>query len=102
MDRASWLKLFDRWLQPLPNSNNANAVNGLQFPCDATVLVARCRCSSSEAKHSEIQVAVAPDDSQHERVHIGYYLIPEVEACVLYGKEGAFLIPWPNIIWVRA
>ena len=102
MERASWLKLFERWLQPLKNSSNANATHGLRFPCDANVLVPRSYCPSSDAQSPEILVAVAPDDSQHERVHAGYYLIPEVEACALYGKDGVFLIPWPNITWVRA
>lgn len=102
MDRASWLKLFDRWLKPVVHNGNAGAVPGRRLPCDAVILVPLSHCPSSASKLPEILVAVAPDDSQHERVHSGHYLIPEVEACVLCGEDGAFLIPWPNITWIRA
>ncbi len=100
MDRASWLKLFDRWLKPV-KGNNSNAVSGRPLPCGAGALVPLSHCPDSASKLPEIHVAVAPDDSRHERVHVGHYLIPDVEACILCGDDGVFLIPWPHIIWIR-
>lgn len=101
MDRASWLKLFDRWLKPMKgnsdNIDNGNVINGIPLPCIAGALVPLSHCPDSTSKPPVIIVGVAPDGGFHS----GHYLIPDVEACVLCGDDGVHLIPWPHIICIR-
>jgi len=104
MNRAYWIKVFERWLRKADPHVQTNDM--CPIPSDSEVWASRSTTAAESTAGAMILVAMSPQGGHSstglgERVHTGEYIAADPDACVLIGKEGTYFIPWSAITWVR-
>jgi hypothetical protein len=109
MDRASWLRVIERWFIKIPAQDKFLA--GYHLPSDVPVFAGPLDTREDGTKeHRTIRVTVRTTEAHLHPIEVllrpeeiwGKYIVPDIEACVLLGEDHATFIPWDLIVFIRA
>jgi len=109
MDRASWLRVIERWFIKIPAQDKLLA--GYHLPSDVPAFAGPVDTQADgTTKQRTIRVTVRATEAHlHPREELprleeiwGKYIVPDIETCVLLGEDHAAFIPWDLIVFIRA
>ncbi len=107
MDRASWMRVLERWFHQTQIENKT--VAGYKVPADLPVLAGPVdtKKDGTQEQRSIVIYLRATERHWHPREELprledvwGKYIVPDYETCVLISDERIAFIPWDAIVYI--